>query len=170
MRAKLFCLWAAAILTVSCVGQADIDRIKIADYSIGDRIDRNDFEYEHQMDSAVVVGNCIPNKRLTVFTWNDTIVSLFYTQLTKTEFDSISKLISSKLKLQPEIKLGTTKEEIKILGQEYYWFDSLNGDEITIGYQEIKPDSVSCGLIIENKRFCDKILPKVDDRIEISEE
>jgi hypothetical protein len=100
--------------------------------------------------------------------WNDTIVSLFYTQLTKTEFDSISKLISSKLKLQPEIRQVTTKEGVKILEQEIYWFDSLNGDEITFGYREIKPDSVSCGLIIENKRFCDKILPKVDDKIKMA--
>jgi hypothetical protein len=71
--------------------------------------------------------------------------------------------------LQPEIRQGTTKEGIKILGQESYWFDSLNGDEIIIGYQEIKPDSVSCGLIIENKKFCDKILPKVDDKIEMAD-
>ena len=168
MRAKLFCLLTVVVLTVSCARRVDNDRIKIANYSIGDKIDKNDFDYENHMDSAVLVGDCVSDKRLTVFTWNDTIVSLFYTLLTKTEFDSISKLISSKLKLQPEIRQGTTKEGIKILEQESYWLDSLNGDEITIGYREIKPDSVSCGLIIENKRFCDKILPKVDDKIEMA--
>lgn len=109
MRAKLFCLLTVVVLTVSCTRKVDNDRIKIANYSIGDKIDKNDFEYENQLDSAVLVGDYVSDKRLTVFTWNDTIVSLFYTQLTKIEFDSISKLISSKLKLQPEIDMGRQK-------------------------------------------------------------
>ena len=68
MRVKLFCLLTVVVLTVSCARRVDNDSIKIANYSIGDKIVKNDFDYENHMDSVVLVGDCVSDKRLTVFT------------------------------------------------------------------------------------------------------
>jgi hypothetical protein len=52
---------------------------------------------------------------------------------------------------------------------QYYWLDIKTGDEISMGYSIDSIDKFSGGMMIENKRFIEKLIPQKDDEIKIVE-
>ena len=169
MNQKIISLIFFGILFFSCNNHSDRKRVKIKDLSIGDKIDENDFIFRNHMDSAILVSKSKSDIRLSILTWFDVIVGITYSPLTKNEFDSLKNVFNTILDTKPEIRKGITKSGIKILGYEYLWYDSITGDEITMGYYKVNPDSLNAGLMISNDRFTKKIIPENKDTLIIEE-
>ena len=154
------------LTSIVVFGQENTERVSVFGYSIGDRVDTAEFYYKHQMDSAALIGEFLQDDRFNVCTWFDTIVSFFYSSLTKSEFDSLKSHFTDNFQTEPEIFVGE-RYGIKFNGKEFYWSDTNSGDEISLGYHEINSDSISCGLSVSNSKFSDSLIPKNEEEIEI---
>ncbi|MFA5330266.1 MAG: hypothetical protein WC384_20905 [Prolixibacteraceae bacterium] len=145
-----------------------IERVNIYNYSIGDKIQPENFFYKNYMDSAVLTGTFRNDTNLSVSTWFDTIVGIGYSIDTRDEFDSISFSIGTKLKKEPKIMDSLTSSGLIISGKEFSWHDSLTGDDISLFFYTDSIGNYRKGeLIISNDKIIKEMIPN-EKTIEIS--
>lgn len=134
--------------------------MELANYSIGDKIDTINFISENRDNSIIVVNKSKLDSELTVFTWHDTIVWIRYSFKTKKEFESSVDHISSYLNIKPEYRIGESRSGLNFKGNEYFWKDSVSGDEISLLFYEDSAGRFTNSAFIENNEYIKEIVPQ----------
>lgn len=126
----------------------------------------NTFFYENKMDSAVLVGECISNPKLKVFTWFDTIVCIGKSIETETEFDSLSNHNTLILNQKPKVETWGVKW--KIQKTFIQMDDKKTGDRLLMEHTTDSIGNFKGSIMIENEQFVAELIPKSDETIEIT--
>lgn len=159
---KLDCVFIIfpILMLFSCTpNNTKYQRVRIANYSIGDKIDTTNFTSENKSDSIIVVYKSKQNSGLDIFAWQDTIVWIGYHFNSKKEFFYTLDTIKSTIKAKPEYLENGSRSGINYKGNEYFWNDTLTGDEISMLFYEDSLGRFKGAGFIENTEFIEKIVP-----------
>ena len=135
----------------SCVYDPPLNRITINGYTIGDSID-NGIRITEISNNWISKGVIIDNNKAKVWLFNNHIERIIIDSLNEKEAQSWKEKITKTYNLKPII----LKNDQALTGLlqnavEYYWFDSISRDRISILKDfENNPDSISY-LWFENK-------------------
>lgn len=135
-------------------------RVRIANFSIGDKIDTAYFSSDNRCDSTIVVNRNKLNTDLRVFTWHDTIVWLGYSFNSKKEFVSTLHSINSTLNLEPEYIQNGSRSGMNYKGNEFFWIDSITGDEISMLFYVDSLGVFKSSGYLENNDYVEKLVPR----------
>ena len=140
------------IILASCNSEPKLERYNVMGYSIGDTIDDGisiDEEYNEWLSYGIIN----EHERAKVWLFNKHIDRIVISSLSQREFDSLMLRISEIYELDPRYYKDTLSSGLIMKAEEYYWYDSVSGDDISILRDTYdNPDSTS-SLWFENERI-----------------
>jgi hypothetical protein len=149
------------VFLISCTSEKVDDRFRILGYTVGDSL-KSEIDTMKVLDKPFLRACNKKEKRLEYYLINNHIISLTYKNLTEIEFNNFKNEISNKLNSEPIISINKTLSGIVFRGTEFFWVDSLNGDEIYLWQSPEEEKTKAGSLHIDNPVISKTLFQKYD--------
>ena len=147
------------VILCSCSSNFSDTRIKISGYSIGDSI-YSEIDTIKLLDKPFIRAADSKEKRLELFLINNYIINISYRNLTMNEIEYYKNFITKKLGKNPKYSKNITASGITFYGEEYYWYDSISGDDISIWISNNQDNNPQGIIYIENEKISTELYRK----------
>jgi hypothetical protein len=169
---ELLGIFLFVIVFSSCNSRIVDQDLNVFGYKLGDSIS-SDFRIIESFGEYYNHYEMINESRFMASTIRNRIDGIYLSKLTYSEFQDIKNVIEEKLGFEPIHNKGETHTGLKIIGEEYYWNDSITEMEYSIGVSEKMDSNYSFSiinrLIIDSLSVSIKVMEIDGEEIEVFE-